>query len=197
MQQDFGETETIEQKEAAFDEWIKHLEESGEIKPLGASLVKVVFENHGANFEILDAGGRASLSGYSNKAKHLGMEQVWGEKRAEFRTWCEEWIKHYEEINGELPQINFKKSGNVLKTEGMRQFFGELTAYATNTLDFEDLKEDLEKRFRNFKKPIKERETIIVPGHNISKKTDEEKPFAPASIPPGFPISAWGLIKSW
>ena len=195
MLPDSGEEITIDKKEIIVGDFIKRFGETGEVRELDAAVLRAVLEAHGANFDNLDGQGYLSLSGYSNKIKHLGMEQVWGANRGKFRKWCEEWVSEYEKTHDSLKAVKF--TGRPSKTEGMRQFLGQLTSYAGGRLEFDDLKEDFEKRYRNFGKPKGQGERLLIPGYNISEKTGEEKPFAPASFPPEFPISAWAEIVSW
>jgi hypothetical protein len=187
MLEDFDKAEIDATAEVSIRHWINHFSETGEIKPLEASLLRPLLEAHGADFEKLDGAGYASLSGYSNNAKHLGMKQVWGGRRLEFKTWCEEWVNEYEKTHKTLMPVKFGDKPS--KTEGMRQFLGELTAFAARQLEFEEFKKRQEARHFNFRKPKADRVRITIP--------IQKKPFAPASFPPEFPIAAWAEISSW
>lgn len=199
---------SAEKKIETVDEWISTFSERGELGQIDIMLLKGVLESFSANFENLDEEGRGSLSKYSNKGKHLGIGQVWGARRAEFKTWTEEWVKDYEQGTGrELPKIVFtdEETGEKRpsKTEGMRQFLGEVTAYAAGCMDFPSLAMRLGARHYNFGKPKDKLEEeggrlkITIPGYNLSEETGKEIPFAPASFPPEFPKAAWERIKSW
>jgi hypothetical protein len=198
----------FEERVTEIDHWILAYGSEGSIGLLNPEVLKSVLSEVGANFENLDEQGRKSLSQYSNKGKHLGMEQVWGSRRAEFKTWTETWVKDYETRTGrELPKLVFKDAVTgelgVSKTEGMRQFLGELTAYAAGSINFPNLVKVLIMRHYNFDKaknvPSEEggRRKITFPGYNLDKVTGKEKPFAPASIPPEFPQDVWDKILSW
>ncbi len=192
----------FEERAAEVRRWIDYFSAEGSVGILNREIIKVTLADLGANFETLDEAGKRSLAGYSNRAKHLGMEQVWGSRGQEFRTWSERWARQYELEEGvELHKIVFKnkKTGKrrISKTEGMRQFFGEITSYAAGCLSFFDLGKRLRARWQNFGKPEDKREKITVSGYNLSKKSAKEKPFAPASFPPEFPTDAWDEIVSW
>jgi len=196
-----------------FDKCIKNFAETGKFPRTDSQVVRSVFEEHGANFDKLDGEGRESLTKYSNKGKHVGMEQVWGSSlgslslRYKFKIWAEKWAMDYEKSTGkELPTIIFtdedtgKKTPS--KTEGMRQFLGELTAYAAGCLQFTDIEKRLEARYYNFERSGKipeedgGRRKMVISGHNIIKETGKEKPFALASIPPEFPKDAWDWLQT-
>lgn len=200
--------ESTEARLAAVEAWVQVLTIEGKVGPISQELMAAALTDLGANFENLDEEGKQSLSHYSNKGKHLGMEQVWGQKRQEFRDWCDEWVGDYEQRTGTiLPKIVFtdEDSGakRPSKTEGMRQFFGEITAYSVGILEFSDFRARLEARLHNFGRSGKittdegGRIKIVVPGYNLDEKTHKEIPFAPASFPPDFPVAAWEKMSSW
>lgn len=202
------EDRPFEERVTEVDRWIFHYASEGSIGLLHPEVLKSVLSELGANFENLDGDGKKSLAQYSNKGKHLGMEQVWGSRRAEFKVWTEGWVEAYEKRTGkELPKVVFGDGvtgeKRPSKTEGMRSFLGELTAYASGCMDFPNLVKILITRRYNFGKSKDQsaeeggRRKITFPGYNLSEKTGKEKPFAPASIPPEFPADAWDKIKSW
>jgi hypothetical protein len=191
----------FEERAAQVQRWIDNFRHEGFFGLLSPEMLRSVLVELGANFENWDEEGRRSLAHYSNKGKHLGMEQVWGPRRQEFRDWCDEWVQEYEAQTGaELPRVIFtdEETGEKRpsKTEGMRGFFGELTAYAAGCLDFPDFNRRLAARLANFGKPKEEREKITIPGYNLNKE-GKERAFAPASFPPEFPPDAWDEIISW
>jgi hypothetical protein len=197
----------FEERAAQVQRWIDNYASEGFFRLLHPEVLHSVLSELGADFENLDEEGRRSLAHYSNRGKHVGMEQVWGAKRAEFRTWCEKWVKDYEKDTGrKLPKIVFKdeETGErrPSQTEGMRQFFGEITAYAAGCMDFPSLARRLGARHYNFGRPKDKseeeggRRRITIPGYNLDEE-GKEKPFAPASIPPEFPPDAWDKMRSW
>ncbi len=178
--------------------WIKSFSETGVVGEMDASVMRSALEKYGANFEPIEGNEalKVSLGKYSNKGKHEGMKAVWGDKRKRFRDWTEKWADEYEERTGDkLPRIVFEdeETGEQRpsRTEGMRQFLGELTSYAVGILDADSFKERLEARHFNFHKRKEERRRIVVADHN------NDKPFAPASVPPEFPNAALNEIQSW
>jgi len=198
----------FEERVAEVDRWVIAYASEGAIGLIDREILKSVLSEVGANFENLDQDGTKSLAQYSNKGKHLGTEQVWGARRAEFKAWTEAWVEDYERRTGrELPRVVFTDEitgeKRPSKTEGMRQFLGELTAYASGCLSFPELVKILITRRYNFGKPKDQsaeeggRRKITFSGHNLSQETGKEKPFAPASFPPEFPLDAWEKIKSW
>ena len=198
----------FEERVTEIDRWVFTYASEGAIGLIDPEILKSVLSEVGANFENLDWDGRKSLSQYSNGGKHLGMEQVWGDHRAEFKAWTEAWVEDYEKRTGsQLPKVVFRDEATgekrPSKTEGMRQFLGELTAYASGCMNFPNLVKILITRRYNFGKPKDKsseeggRRKITFPGYNLSQETGKEKPFAPASIPPEFPQDAWDKIKSW
>ena len=193
------EDRRFEEGVAEVDRWVNVYASEGSVDLLDPELLRSVLTEVGANFEKLDDEGRKSLSQYSNKRKHVGMKQVWGTRSEEFRGWTEQWVRDYEQETGKvLPNIVFKdkETGErrPSKTEGMRQFLGEITAYAAGCMEIHDLILRLEVRHSNF---TGEKKRIAILGYNISQRTGKEKPFAPASFPPEFPPDAWDKIKSW
>ena len=186
----------FEERAAEVQRFIDYYSIEGDARLIHPEVLNSVLAELGAHFENIDEEGKRSLAHYSNRGKHVGMEQVWGARRAEFKAWAERWAAGYEiSTRRELPGVNFTDRSS--KTEGMRQFLGELTAYAAGCIQFSDLAERLRARFVNFGIPKTERIKITVPGYNISRKTGKEKSFAPASFPPEFPRDAWDKIKSW
>ena len=87
----------------------------------------------GANFEKQEAS--TLLADYSSLGKREGLDLVWGKTRVdEYRKWIKNYVKTYEETPGNLLLPALKPSG--IKTSGMMQFLGEITAYTTGAIIF-------------------------------------------------------------
>jgi len=180
---------SVEQKIGIVKEWISTLSEEGKLEQIDRMLLKDVLGAFGANFEVGEE-AKVSLGKYTNKAKAFGMEQVWGLKYDEYIKFTAEFIRSYEASKGiSLPAL--ERSG--VKNSGMIQFLGEVTAYAVESLDFEDLKLYLEARVSNGKAWEDGRREDRV---RVKVPTAKE-PILLSSIPPEFPKAAWEKIKSW
>jgi len=183
-----GEGRPLEEKQAAVAEWVSHLAETGEVRQIDGGLVREVVTSLGADFEQSEE-RLAVLGKYSNKGKAPGMKAVWGEERFRgFKTWVDGYITEYEARTGkELPVLVGKKDGKIvevtdIKYAGMRQWLGELTAFAAGQLDFDKYKRLTEDRWRKGK---------IWEG----KGEGEKIPSSPhALFPPEFPLRAWGYL---
>ena len=171
------------------DRWINRLNEKGEVRRIPRIAVRIALEGCGANFKLTEE-EKESLAQYTNKAKARGMRRVWGKWFAEYKKWGDKWIENYEEkTDQQLPAL--KASGK--KTSGIRQFLGELTAFAAGEMSFIDLKEYWEARLLNGKLWEEGRREDRVRVQVPTKK----EPILLASIPPGFVQAVWGKIKSW
>jgi hypothetical protein len=180
---------SVEQKTETVEKWISALSEEGKLGQIDRMLLKDVLGAFGANFEVGEE-TKTSLEKYTNKAKAVGMEQVWGSKYDKYKKFTLEFIRSYEESKGvSLPAL--KRSG--IKNSGMIQFFGEITAYAAGSLDFESLKLFLEARVLNGKAWADGRKEDRV---RVKVPTARE-PILLSSIPSEFPEAAWKEIKSW
>lgn len=179
----------FEEKLAIVDGWIAKIGSEGKVDEVDPMLIRDVLKEFGANFEISDQ-AKGSLGRYSNRNKQKGLQEVWGEKAAEFKKWVkEEYIPQYEaEVGREFPTLYDPKTGQLdnIKHSGMMQFFGELAAFAAGEKTFPDYKRltehraDRGRRWRN---------------------NDPEHPFVldepNAPFSPEFPSAAWQKIKSW
>lgn len=185
------------------DGYIKR-EEEGE---LDKGQLRNFFEYCGAKEPRAELKDKLKFKSYGNKARSKVMKDVWGDHYGEFKDWCDKYVDEYEEKTGKkLPHIAFKdkdEQGNVIatrevKTEGMRGFFADLTAYAFGSegdYTFEDL--DLVTRARLDSGKAREegvkieRFRIKIEGYN------KDKEFEPAGFPPDFPEKALNFIRSW
>ena len=140
----------------------------------------------GANFENQEAS--TLLADYSSLGKREGLDLVWGKTRVdEYRKWIKNYVKTYEETPGNLPLPALKPSG--IKTSGMMQFLGEITAYAAGAIIFEVFKTRLETRVYNGK--------MWQEGKKELRRKIEYKPgkfILPSSVPPGFITQAYGWL---
>ncbi len=125
-----------------------------------------------------------------------------GDKYKEYREFCNKYIAEYEERTGkELPKVEFKhddKPSTFSKTEGMRGFFADLTAYSfadTNEYKFETLDLVTRARLNNGKAredgTKTERFRVTIEGYNKNKS------FEPAGFPPDFPEKALSFVRTW
>jgi hypothetical protein len=188
MAEQFREME-IEEKKAAVNEWVASFTETGILGEMDPSLLKDVLASSGADFEQ-SSENLASLGEYTNKAKRLGLNAVWGKETVD-TIWkqIDNYIEEYEEQTGTtLPKL----VGFGCKFSGMRQYIGELTAYAAGQLSFKNFKKYSEVRIFNgkmWKQGRKdERIRIKVPRSN--------KKILPSSYPPEFPQKAFEIINS-
>ena len=184
-------------------EWVDQLTKGEMVKDLERGQLKILLEAHGAKFDNLSGEEQKKLHAkhYSNPSRSSAMTAVWGDRYQEYKDWCDKYVIDYEERTGKtLPAVKFQASGNESKTEGMRGFFGDLTAYAATSefeFSYDDLIQRSEARVKNGKlreEGITDKESrtrIVVKGY------DKDKPFAPAGFPAEFPQKALSFIESW
>ena len=180
--------------------WVQDLEHT--VTGLERGYLQTFLEVHGANFKELTISEQEKFHAkhYSNPSRSNGMQAVWGDKYSQYKAWCEDYVAVYESRTGKvLPQVRFP-SGNTSKTEGMRGFFADLTAYAA-TNDFEFSNEDFTNRVKARVRNGQLRESGITDKESRAKIVvtgyDNNDPFAPAGFPPEFPQKALALIESW
>lgn len=181
-----------DEKIALVDEWVVEFSRSNELKEIDRGFLRDVLEVYGARWEMVES-KRESLGKYTNKGRAPAMRIIWGDRFEEYKKWTREYVSSYEEKTGStLPAL--KPSG--IKTSGMIQFFGEITALAgltENELPFQLIRQKLETRARNGRAWVEgrkqDRVRIRVP--------KSEKPILLSSFPPEFPNKAWEKIKSW
>src|SRR5260221_12206064 len=115
-----------EQEISIVTNWIKDIGILGKVVELDTMLLRSVLSEYGANFEFREE--LNSLTKYSNLGKRPGLDAVWGKENIDaYKKWIKEYISTYEKETGtELPVL---EETNI-KTSGMMQFLGELTAYA-------------------------------------------------------------------
>ena len=190
-------TESIEQKREVVNDWVKNLSEKQEVVELSKDVLKNVLESFGGNFEISEK-EKASLRGYSEKEKAMGMHAVWGEKFGEYKNWVKKYIIDYETETGkELPTLGkqkdskFEKAPSGRKNSGMIQFLGELTSYAAGETSFDTFKLYVETRSKNGLAWEEDRKDDRI---RITVPTSE-KPIRPSSFPPQFPIKALEFLS--
>ena len=181
---------SIEQKIAAVDDWIAQFE-FGNIGEIAPALLREVFAEHGATFE-LTLSEHQSLGRYSNEGKALGIRAVWRQHFDDYKDWTKAFVRDCEARTGKpLPALT--KSG--IKNSGMIQFLGEMTAYANGpiTMGFQNYKEYTEARLHNGRAWAEgekgDRIRVLVP--------TSAEPSLLSSVPPEFPKAAWEKIKSW
>lgn len=163
--------------------------------------LKTLFEFCGATDKIEpEVRKKFESKHYGNKSRSEAMEAVWGSKYKEYREFCNIYVAEYEERTGkELPKVEFKhdnKPSTFSKTEGMRGFFADLTAYAfaehNSDYTFETLDLVTRARLNNGKAREDgtklERFRIKIEGYNKNKE------FEPAGFPPDFPEKALSFI---
>lgn len=173
---------------AEVTDWIKAIAETGKVNDIDPDVIKGVVEGMGANAEISEE-AKKSLAKYSNKNKRPGLNAVWGIDRVDaYKEWAMYvFIPAYEKkIGRELPTLwdPQKLEFDNIKHSGMMQFLGELTAFAYGQMPIEEYKRLTERR--------------IEKGRRFAHGDPYEpyKPSKNASIPPEFPLAAWGFIKS-
>lgn len=191
-------SENIEQKQAAVDEWIRDISEIQEVGEMKQDLLREVLKSYGAHFENVNDEGRESLRGYSEDERGTGVKQVWEKERVKsYKLWIKEYIALYDEshevklpILGEKEGQPYPESGR--KNSGMIQFLYELTSYAAEGTSFDDFKKYMEARVNNgvawAEGRKKDRIRVKVP--------TAEEPILLGSIPKEFPIAAMDWIKS-
>ncbi|SRR5260221_9628671 len=159
--------------------WINNLSETGKVAEIDPMFLRSVLSEYGANFEPREE--LDSLSKYSNLNKRPGLDAVWGKENIdEYKNWIKEYILTYERETGtELPVLE----GTNIKTSGMMQFLGELTAYAAGKIDFENYKRLTEDRFQK---------GLVWRDRDLNEPV---KPSPHSSFPPYFPNRAWEYIK--
>lgn len=171
----------FEEKLALVGGWIETIASEDRVDEIESGLLREVLVEFGANLE--ERPELESLSKYSNKAKRPGLDAVWGRTRVdEYSHWVQQYVLDYEQKTGKpLPVLE----GTDVKTSGMKQFLGELTAFAMSKMTFEDYKRLTEDRARK--------------GRLWQQRDPNEpiKPSAHSSFPPEFPQLAWVKIKSW
>lgn len=149
--------------------------------------LKSYFESKGAKFDNLSEGERSSLRKYTNAKRALGMRAVWGGTFDDYKKFCSDWAKKYEErTTTRLPRLGKKpKKGEEDRrpvTSGMIQMFDSLTAYAVGAMSWEDFEKYTVARIHNGQRWIlgrkKERMKVDVP--------TAEDPIRVSSIPPRF-----------
>jgi len=142
-----GKDRQFEERLAILTAWVDKITSEGKVEEIDPDLLRSVLEEFGANFESKPE--LESLSKYSNLGKRPGLDAVWGSTRIEeYRHWVEQYVLDYEQKTGRpLPVLE----GTRVKTSGMKQFFGELTALAAGKMHFEKYKRLTEDRARKGK----------------------------------------------
>lgn len=176
-----GKDRPFEEKLAVIDSWIEVVASQGLVNEIEPEILKDVLTEFGADLEPREE--LSPLAKYSNKARRPGMDAVWGKEKVNaYKKWISQYVVDYEIKTGrDLPVLE----GTSIKTSGMMQFFGELTALAAGKMDFEDYKRLTEDRARK---------------GQLWQEKDLNEPVNPSphsSFPPGFPKAAWEQIKSW
>ncbi|OGM56097.1 hypothetical protein A3E46_01405 [Candidatus Woesebacteria bacterium RIFCSPHIGHO2_12_FULL_46_16] len=176
------ERRPIEEQVSTFENWIGKLTETGIVEEINPQLVREVFEDLGANFEISEE-DRKSLERFENLLRRPGMDAVWGKDRVrEYRIWLRHYLKDYETRTGKpLPVLE----GTTSKTSGGLKFFTDLTVFASGLMSFEKYQEITERRAAKGR---------------LWQARKADEPIIPSkysSFPPEFPQVAWGKIKSW
>lgn len=189
---DQRENVPLDEKIALVDEWVVEFSQSNELKEIDRRILRDVLEVYGARWETVES-KRGSLGKSTNEGRAPAMRVTWGDRFEEYKKWTREYVSSYEKKTGStLPAL--KPSG--IKTSGMIQFFGEITALAgltENELPFQLIKQKLETRARNGRASAEGRKQDRV---KIRVPTSE-KPILLSSFPPEFPNKAWEKIKSW
>ncbi len=168
---------TPEQSYETFNKWLQDLTVEGKVGDIEPSVVRFVLEGMGANFEISES-ERESLGKYSNKGKREGLNAVWGTDKIDtFKSWViGEYIPYIEKAAGrDLHTLYDKKTDTYddVKHSGMMQFLGELTAYASEQMDFDKYKRITENRYSKGKHwQYGDREEKYVPSKNSSFPVD-------------------------
>lgn len=182
-----GKDRPFEEKLASVTQWIDTIADEGRVDPISPEVLREVLTKFRADFEPrpeLD-----SLSGYTSIAKKPGLDAVWGKEKVDrYKDWIKRYVSEYEIDTGkELPVLYDPKTkkATTIKTSGMMQFFGELTALAAEKMSFKKYKRLTEDRARKGRlwRARKPGEPIVTTEH--------------ASFPPPFPSDAWRYIKDW
>src|SRR5260221_526261 len=114
-----------EKEITTINNWILNISETGKVTEMDPMLLRSVLKEYGADFA--PSLQIEALASYSNLNKRPGLDVVWGKENInEYKIWVKKYISDYEEQTGEsLPVLE----GTTVKTSGMMQFLGELTAY--------------------------------------------------------------------
>lgn len=171
--------------------WVAEINNHEVVKPIDPQLVRSFLSELGANFEDKEALAPI-LGSYTNKGKREGLDLVWGKETVDkFNAWTTKFVGEYEARAGNLPLPALKPSG--IKTSGLRQFFGELTAFAAGALSFDDFKRYTEARAGNGRLwqigKKGERIRVVVP--------TSAEPILLSSFPPGYVQEMLDFVKSW
>lgn len=196
MAERIANSESIEQKQATVDEWIRGISERQEVGEMKLKILREVLESYGAHFENLNEKGKESLRGYSEKDRGPGVRQVWGNDFVDsYKEWAEGSLEDCESKTGvQWPMLENKEhpeKSTHRKVSGVNQFLFELTAFASGETSFEDYKRYMEARVKNGVAWVEGRkeERIKI------KLPMDEKPKLVSSIPKEFPIAAMDWIK--
>lgn len=190
-------SESIEQKQAIVNGWVRGISERQEVGEMNQDLLREVLESYGAHFENIDDKGRESLRGYSEKDRGKGVRQIWGNEFVDsYKEWAERYLTDYELKTGiEWPRLVNKEhpeESSFRKISGVNQFLFELTSFASGETNFEDFQKYMEARVKNgmFWVEGRKEERIKI------KLPMDEKPKLVGSIPKEFPIAAMDWIRN-
>ncbi|MEI8067899.1 MAG: hypothetical protein WCG91_03055 [Candidatus Shapirobacteria bacterium] len=224
MKERLAGNESSESKTVSFVAFIDKLAEKQEVLEIKPDVLKKSLEDFGANFEDLSEENKKNLSMYAQKNRNKALEKIWGNKFTDYKDWVETYIQEYEERTGkQLPRMknaanlkNEDKEPSYRKDLGMISFLGDLTAYASGDLNFEDFKLILGTRAENgaikamskeerggreskpieWDRELEEGKESVLKDPSFHPKTGELIPFdkqvfQPASFPPEFPTEAF------
>lgn len=182
------EHERLEGDLEKFNKWMKNLSENGKVDDIDPLVVRGVLESCGADFEITES-DRESLRDYRNSHKRRGLDAVWGKAKVDtFKTWAkEEYIPYIEKKAGREIRTLWDKAKQVnddVKTSGMMQFLGEITAFAAGEMSmskYRRLTEDRIKKGKEWQYGDREKEHIPSPH---------------SSFPVDFPVKAMDRLRA-
>ncbi|HLD92491.1 MAG TPA: hypothetical protein VI795_03810 [Patescibacteria group bacterium] len=185
------EQETLRDDLIQMDNWFSEMDRNHSVGEIDGLVLDRVLDHLGATLEI-DRQEEASLKRYSNAASRKGMNAVWKEKRYDsFVSFCRDWIKNYEDKEGNKTLPKLTKSGR--KNAGMKEFFHQFTAFTYGVLSEEEFKRFTEVRLNNGKLwqdgKKEQREKVKTP-------ISEGKKVLIGSIPPGFVVDFWKWLKT-
>src|SRR5579859_3865785 len=146
MTKDNISPERLSEYESVVLDWAKNISKTAEVREIDLSLLRLVLERHGANFEISERAHK-SLAHYSNLAKEEGVIAVWGKDRLdETIVWIRDhFIPESEKKYGKEfpdlhdPKTNIRDKRGTTNYSGSLQFFTSLTALASEDRSFEDI----------------------------------------------------------
>ena len=174
-------------------DWLRTIFETGDVPEIEPEIIRAALTQCGANFDTLDqvSALRESLGKRRVDAREEALRAIWGEETyANYRQFVSTWISYFEQkMEVDLPQMAI--SGR--KDKGFMQFLGHLTAYAAQTLSYDDFQRYTQARIENARRWLGgERKEFI-----RLRATQEDELYKPASMPKEFIPAFWHYLKAF